>query len=216
MLKLHLLLCGFVVLAGYPVFADDESKPATSDEIVVERAQVSLIEEVNIPARRTGVIQEVEVKAGATVEPGTALAKLDDTEAQLAEIEAATELAKARELAASDVEITAAKKARDVAQAELQRALEAVERYSKAISRTELDRLRLLRSSMPNSGRQNTIRHSSTSICTLSVRRLAASSSNGIISPASGSRRARRSWNCCGSTVYVAKAACFAARARQR
>lgn len=144
MLKLHLLLCGFVVLVGHPVLADDESKPATSDEIVVERSQVSLIEEVNIPARRTGVIQEVAVKAGATVEPGTALVKLDDTEAQLAEIEAATELAKARELAASDVEITAAKKARDVAQAELQRALEAVERYSKAISRTELDRLRLL------------------------------------------------------------------------
>ncbi len=144
MLKTHLLLSCLAVLAVRPAFSAEEAVPASSDEIVVLGAQVSLIEEVNIPARQTGVIQEVGVKAGATVEPGTALAKLDDTEAQLAATEAAIELEKARELAASDVEITAAKKARDVAQAELQRALEAVERYSKAISRTELDRLRLL------------------------------------------------------------------------
>ncbi len=144
MLKSHLMLCGLAIFATHPVFAQNDETPATTDEIVVRGAQVSLIEEVSIPARRTGVIQEVAVKAGMNVEPGKALAKLDDTEAQLAEVEASTELAKARELAASDVEITAAKKARDVAQAELQRALEAVERYSKAISRTELDRLRLL------------------------------------------------------------------------
>ncbi len=144
MLKFHLMLCGLAIFAARPAFAQDGKTPATTDEIIVRGAQVSLIEEVSIPARRTGVIQEVAVKAGMNVEPGKALAKLDDTEAQLAAVEASTELAKASELAASDVEITAAKKARDVAQAELQRALEAVERYSKAISRTELDRLRLL------------------------------------------------------------------------
>ncbi len=144
MFRFHLLLGGLAVFAAHPGFAQESAPPVTPDEIVVRGAQVSLIGEVSVPARRTGVIQEVAVKAGATVEPGTPLARLDDTEAQLAEVEAATELAKARELAASDVEITAAQKARDVAQAELQRALEAVERYSKAISRTELDRLRLL------------------------------------------------------------------------
>lgn len=144
MLKFHLLLCGLAIFTTRPAFAQNDETSATTDEIVVRGAQVSLIEEVSVPARRTGVIQEVAVKAGMNVEPGKALAELDATEAQLAELEAATELAKARELAASEVEITAAKKARDVAQAELQRALEAVERYSKAISRTELDRLRLL------------------------------------------------------------------------
>jgi multidrug resistance efflux pump len=144
MLKIHLLLCGLAVAAVRPALAADEDGSIVSEEIVVRGAQVSLIEEVSIPARQTGVIQEVGVKAGMTVEPGAALARLDDVEAQLAVTEAAIEFEKASELAASDVELTAAKKARDVAQAELQRALEAVERYSKAISKTELDRLRLL------------------------------------------------------------------------
>lgn len=144
MLRIHLLLFGLTMLAAGPAIAQDDATPATTDEIVVRGAQVSLIEEVDIPARRTGVIQEVRVRAGESVEPGASLAKLDDTEARLAATEAGIELEKAQELANSDVEITAAKKARDVAQAELQRALEAVERYSKAISRTEIDRLRLM------------------------------------------------------------------------
>ncbi|MBI1311734.1 HlyD family efflux transporter periplasmic adaptor subunit [bacterium] len=144
MLRFTLLLCGLSAAAAPRTWAQDAEPTPEADEIVVRGAQVSLIAEVDIPARRTGVIQNVNVKAGETVEPGQSLAKLDDTEARLTVAEANIELEKAHELAENDVEITAARKARDVAQAELQRALEAVERYSKAISRTEIDRLRLM------------------------------------------------------------------------
>ncbi|MHC4878376.1 MAG: efflux RND transporter periplasmic adaptor subunit [Planctomycetota bacterium] len=138
------LLMALALTTVSSAFAQQASESPAEREIVVRGAQVSLIEEVDIPARRTGVIQKVQVRAGETVEPGQSLAKLDDTEALLAATEAEIELQKASELAESNVEITAAKKARDVAQAELQRALEAVERYSKAISKTEIDRLRLM------------------------------------------------------------------------
>lgn len=141
---LRTLLTGLAIAAPLSVSAQNEEPAPTDREITVHGAQVSLIEEVSIPARRTGVIQKIHIRTGATVEPGASLAQLDDSESQLTATEAAIELDKARELAASDVEIIAARKARDVAQAELQRALEAVERYSKAISRTEIDRLRLL------------------------------------------------------------------------
>ena len=138
------LLMALALTTVSSAFAQQANESPAEREIVVRGAQVSLIEEVDIPARRTGVIQKVQVRAGETVEPGQSLAKLDDTEALLAATEAEIELQKASELAESNVEITAAKKARDVAQAELQRALEAVERYSKAISKTEIDRLRLM------------------------------------------------------------------------
>ncbi len=144
MLRHSLLLTALALTTVSSVFAQEADESIDAREIVVRGAQVSLIEEVDIPARRTGVIQEVKVRAGETVKPGQSLAKLDDIEAQLAAMEADIELQKASELADSNVEITAAKKARDVAQAELQRALEAVERYSKAISKTEIDRLRLM------------------------------------------------------------------------
>jgi len=119
------------------------SKPAPGDAIVIEKAQVTTIEEVPLAAAETGLISEILCKPGEVVEEGALLAKLDDTRAKLQLNEAQFEFSKADETATNDVEIRAAQKSLEVTRAELKRSQEAVERYSKSISKTEIDRLRL-------------------------------------------------------------------------
>jgi RND family efflux transporter MFP subunit len=111
--------------------------------ITVKGALVSVIHEREIAASETGLISKVHFKAGEFVDAGTVLAELDDTQAQLKLNEAQLEYNKAIEIAKSDVERRAAQKSFEVSKAELLRAREAVEKYSKAISQTEMDRLRL-------------------------------------------------------------------------
>lgn len=113
------------------------------DSIHVPRATVLLDRQVDIPARETGVLASIKVKPGVTVKAGDSLADLDATEAELALVRATIDLSIAKEAAENDVDVLAAKKSRDVSEAELKRSLEAVERVVKAVSQTELDRLQL-------------------------------------------------------------------------
>ncbi|NQV24820.1 MAG: efflux RND transporter periplasmic adaptor subunit [Rhodopirellula sp.] len=118
------------------VMADDRP-------ITVTGALVTVIQERNIAASETGLISKVHFKAGEFVDAGAVLAELDSTQAQLKLQEAEIQFGKALELANSDVENRAAKKSLQVSKAELARAQEAVDRFSKSISQTEMDRLRL-------------------------------------------------------------------------
>jgi RND family efflux transporter MFP subunit len=118
---------------------------ATADDgpVTVKGALVTVIQERNIAARETGLISKVHFKAGEFVDAGAVLAELDSTQAQLKVDEASIQHDKAMEVARSDVESRAAQKAFEVSKAELARAQEAIERFSKSISQTEMDRLRL-------------------------------------------------------------------------
>jgi len=118
--------------------ADDPAPP------VRMVGQIMLVEEVEIPARETGLLEEISVRPGEQIRTGAVLARMDDTEARLRAQQAETELLIAREAAENEIEIQAARKSEDVARAELQRALEAVDKYARSISATELDRLRLV------------------------------------------------------------------------
>ena len=113
------------------------------DSIHVPRATVLLDRQVEIPARETGVLASIKVKPGVTVKAGDSLADLDATEAELALMRATIDLSIAKEAAENDVDVLAAKKSRDVSEAELKRSLEAVELVLKSVSQTELDRLQL-------------------------------------------------------------------------
>ncbi|MFV0442482.1 MAG: HlyD family secretion protein [Planctomycetaceae bacterium] len=147
------------------------------DPIVIESAQLKLVEEVDVPAEQAGVLRMVHVREGALVDAGSPLAQIDDEAARLHEQRAAADLAmaerKARdrlpvEIARKSAEqsrqklgemrleeqiaarqagnvfrVEAAAKAQGVAENELQRAEKANQRYSDAVSQSEIDGRRL-------------------------------------------------------------------------
>lgn len=115
-----------------------------SETLEVPSALVKLIEQVDVPARESGVLAEVLVHEGQMVADGDLLARIVDTEARLAEGRAEIELKVAAMQAENDVNLRFARKSVEVAKAELARSLDSVENYPKSVSDTELDRLRLV------------------------------------------------------------------------
>lgn len=104
---------------------------------------LTLLEEIRVPARDAGVLAEIAVRPGMQIAKEMLLAKQDDTEAQVTRDQAKTDLSNARRLARNDLKIRLAQKSHEVAAAELKRATEAAERFSKSVSQSEIDRLRL-------------------------------------------------------------------------
>ena len=115
-----------------------------ADDVRVESALVTLIEHADISALETGPLVHREIAEGVTVDSGAVLGKIDDHEAQLILERAKTELKIAQMLVENDIKVRFARKSQEVAQAELKRSLESVEKFPKSVSQTELDRLRLL------------------------------------------------------------------------
>ena len=115
----------------------------TSATTLDSKGVLTLLEEIHVPARDAGVIREITVRPGMHVTEAMLLAQQDDTEAQVARDQARTDLANAERLARNDLDIRLARKAHEVAMAELERAKEAAERFSKSVSQTEIDRLQL-------------------------------------------------------------------------
>jgi RND family efflux transporter MFP subunit len=124
------------ILAGAPAAAADGA-------IEVQQALVTLIEQVDVPAREAGVLAAVEVREGQLVAAGELLARMDDTQPQLAKKKAEIELDIARVEADNDVDVRFAQKSTDVTRAELKRASESMVKYNRSVSATEIDRLRL-------------------------------------------------------------------------
>ncbi len=130
------LLIALTLLAAAPTTLSEEA-------INVEHALVTLIEQVEVPAREAGVLDAIEVREGQRVAAGDLLGRIDDAQAQLAKKKTAIELDVARAEAENDVDVRFAKKSTDVTRAELKRASESMEKYNRSVSATELDRLRL-------------------------------------------------------------------------
>ena len=113
------------------------------EELRVENVLLTLIEQVELPAKEPGALAELAVREGEVVEPGQRLATVEDDEAQVAVNKAERELAIARTKAENDVPVRFARKAHEVAAAEYRRAQESVEKFHKSVSATEMDQLRL-------------------------------------------------------------------------
>ncbi|HET6422038.1 MAG TPA: HlyD family efflux transporter periplasmic adaptor subunit [Planctomycetaceae bacterium] len=113
-------------------------------EIRIPAVVVTLIDQVEIPARDPGVLMQRLVTEGQVVEEGQLLGTMDDRDAKLLRARAEAELAIAQRAAQNELKVRFAQKAADVARAELKRAADSVEKFSKSISQTELDRLQLL------------------------------------------------------------------------
>lgn len=119
----------------------DPAKP--SDGLKIESTLVTLVEQVEVPAHEAGALVSLNVKEGHLVTEGMLLGQIDDAEAQIARGRARIELENATKQATNDIRVRFAKKAAEVAAAELKRAVDSRERFEKSVSDSELDRLRL-------------------------------------------------------------------------
>ncbi|HEY1599547.1 MAG TPA: HlyD family efflux transporter periplasmic adaptor subunit [Pirellulales bacterium] len=116
---------------------------ASEGSLEVEQALVTLIEQVDVPAREAGVLAAVEVREGQLVAAGDLLGRMDDSQPQLTKKKAEIELDIAKVAAENDVEVRFAQKSTEVTRAELKRASESMEKYNRSVSATEIDRLKL-------------------------------------------------------------------------
>lgn len=128
---------------GVKAEAVNAVQPSAADELRMNSVLVTLIEHVEVPARDVGQLQTIDVKEGQLVGEGDLIAQIEDKDAQLARNKARIEADIAREEAANDKKVRAAKKTSDVAASELARAKESVEKYRDAVPAAELDRLLL-------------------------------------------------------------------------
>ena len=117
---------------------------AKSGEVQVPSVLIKLVEQVEVPARQSGALEEVGVNEGDMVEAGALLAKIEDADVQLDMRRANLELAAARKQAENDVKVRFARKSLEVAEAEQRRALDSQKRLSQSVSQSELDQLRLI------------------------------------------------------------------------
>lgn len=119
-------------------FAANDGAP-TPTSIEVQSVVLRLLEEAEVPAQEAGVITSVAVVEGQRVKQGELLAQIDD---QVPRLAAETSKAKydiARAKATNDVRLRYAQKAIEVAQAELRRSTESIERFAKSVSQSQLD-----------------------------------------------------------------------------
>jgi len=114
-----------------------------ADALRLDNAVVTLIEQVDVPARLPGVIAELNVREGDRVVRGQLAGRIDDAEARLKAEHVELELLAAKAEAGNELKILAAQKGAEAAKAELQRAVDSQAKYDKSISQTELARLRL-------------------------------------------------------------------------
>ena len=123
--------------------AKKASEKRISENLVLESALVTVIEEVEIPAKVEGVLAAVEAREGRMVESGAVLARIEDAEARLAHELARIEFEIARKQAKNDLKVRVARKAAEFAKTELKRAQDAFVKVKASVSETEIDRLRL-------------------------------------------------------------------------
>lgn len=114
-----------------------------AEPIEVESVVLRLLSEADVPAQEAGVLTEVAVREGDTVRKGDVLARIDDQVAKMAELAAKLKYDVAHEKATNDVQVRFARKAAEVAQAELERSTESVARFAKSVSQSQLDVERL-------------------------------------------------------------------------
>jgi macrolide-specific efflux system membrane fusion protein len=123
--------------------ANDEIPPVNDNVLLVQPAQVTLIEQVRISAREAGIIEELSVQEGSYVKAGDQIGKLEDRQASVELQRAEAELAVRKEEATNDVNERFAKAALKVEAKELERMYRVVERIPGTISRTEIEKQEL-------------------------------------------------------------------------
>jgi multidrug efflux pump subunit AcrA (membrane-fusion protein) len=128
--------------AALPI-ASVGSARAAEAEPVLERCLVSLIEEAKVPAREAGVLVELPLREGDTLAKGDEIARIDDDQPRMEKRRAQAEHDQAVAKSESDVDVRFSVASLKVAQAELDKALEAARRVPGSVTEVEINRLRL-------------------------------------------------------------------------
>jgi macrolide-specific efflux system membrane fusion protein len=141
-LALAVLLISVPPVASSPV-VPQKAAPTPAREVKISHCLVSLIEDVQVPAREAGPLMNVAVAEGQYVTAGQLLAQIDDQQPQIdklaAELERDAALAKAQD----DIEIRYAEAAFAVAGAELERALSIDRKSPGGVTQQEIQKLQL-------------------------------------------------------------------------
>jgi macrolide-specific efflux system membrane fusion protein len=113
------------------------------DQISIDSALLQLVEQVDVPARVSGILSAVEVLEGDVVSAGAKLARLDVEESTLLYRRAAVELELSSEKARNDVSLRSAQKALSFARSEFGRVDRAATELPGSVSQSQLEEKRL-------------------------------------------------------------------------
>jgi RND family efflux transporter MFP subunit len=130
-------ICAVIAISiASGAFAADE-KPKSAIE--VQSVALRLLEEAEVPAQEAGVITSVAVREGQRVKQGELLTQIDDQVPKLVADATKAKYDIARAKATNDVKLRFAHKSTEVAEAELKRSTESIERFAKSVSQSQLD-----------------------------------------------------------------------------
>lgn len=132
-LRLCVSLLALAIPSGLNA-AEVSSKPLEVQSVVLR-----LINEAEVPAQEAGVLTDVPAREGQVVKKGDLLAQIDDRVPRMAEQAARLAVEVARAKATNDVNVRFAAKAAEVAQAELRRSTESIERFANSVSQSQVD-----------------------------------------------------------------------------
>jgi multidrug efflux pump subunit AcrA (membrane-fusion protein) len=111
--------------------------------VQLDRCLVSLIEEVEVPAREAGVLVALDASEGMHVEAGMRLGQIADAQAQAQLRVKQAEYDRAKEQAENDINVRYAQAAAKVAEADYQQAVEANQKVPGAVPQADVRRLLL-------------------------------------------------------------------------
>jgi len=124
----------------FPTADEITSKPET---VVVHDVQLTVIQQVDLPARDEGVLAQIPVRVGQMVKRRDVLVQLNNEEASMTLERARLELRIADLDSQNDTHRRLAQKKLAVAESELQRAKQSNAEFANSVSQTEIDELQL-------------------------------------------------------------------------
>ncbi|MEO1998235.1 MAG: HlyD family efflux transporter periplasmic adaptor subunit [Planctomycetaceae bacterium] len=131
------------ILIGILVFPTSEQSTRKPAPIVVHDVQLTVIQQVDLPAMDEGVLADIAIRVGQMVKRQEVLARLNDERATMAVERARIELQIAEQDSKNDTHSRLAKKILAVAESELQRAKQSNVEFANSVSQTEIDELQL-------------------------------------------------------------------------
>ena len=126
-----------------PVDAAVAPQLAGGERLRIAHCLVSLIDDVEVPAEKPGVLTSLVAREGAYLEAGAPIAVIDEAQATLQHEAAQAEAAVAQAKADNPLEVDYAVATHRSAEAEYKIALSANAKQANAVSAVELERLRL-------------------------------------------------------------------------
>ncbi|MBB3206571.1 macrolide-specific efflux system membrane fusion protein [Rhodopirellula rubra] len=137
----RIAVLALLVMIAWAIFPKNSS---AEEPVVIDQAQVLLIQNTTLATSIPGRIRAVEISEGDRVQVDQVIVRLDDRRAR-AEYEAAQASLRAAMIQAENsVNTRYAERTLEVRERELQQSDEANQRYAGSVTATEIDRLRLV------------------------------------------------------------------------